>query len=160
MIHILQATEKDVPALCGILRRSFKDVADRFGLTPQNCPTHPSNCEESWIAGDMHKGIVYFVLQRDSEPFGCVAMDLRDPAACTLERLAVLPECRGNGLGKSLVDHVLHEASHRGRQRITLAIIAQHSELKGWYESLGFVETVTRTIPQLPFSVTFMERVV
>jgi len=39
-------------------------------------------------------------------------------------------------------------------------VIAQHSELKRWYEFLGFIETKTVAFPQLPFKVTFMEHAV
>ena len=41
-IHIRQATVTDIATLSKIIRLSFRDVADRFGLTPENCPKHPT----------------------------------------------------------------------------------------------------------------------
>ena len=158
MTHIRQAIENDIPILSQIIRHAFKEVADRYGLTEENCPTHPSNCDESWIARDLRKGVVYFILERESEAVGCIAMEFPDTDTCELERLAVLPECRKNGFGKALVDHVIQQASTRRCRKVALGIIAQNGELKRWYESLGFIETKTVAFPRLPFNVTFMER--
>ena len=40
---IRKATAKDAPILVRIILSAYGDVADRFGLTLENCPTHLSN---------------------------------------------------------------------------------------------------------------------
>jgi N-acetylglutamate synthase-like GNAT family acetyltransferase len=105
-IHIRQATEKDIHVLSGIIRNSFRDVADKFGLTPQNCPKHPSNCDDSWVDAEMQKGITYCLLEIDSQPAGCVALERSTSTICSLNRLAVLPQSRRKGLGQALVSHI------------------------------------------------------
>ena len=37
---MLQAA--DLPACLEVIRKSFATVAEEFGLTPENCPTHTS----------------------------------------------------------------------------------------------------------------------
>jgi N-acetylglutamate synthase-like GNAT family acetyltransferase len=158
MNPIRQATDYDRAILSQIIRCSFKEVADRYGLTAENCPTHPSNCEESWISRDLQKGKVYLILEQESEAVGCIAMDFSCADTCMLERLAVLPHFQKKGFGRVLVGQVILQARARHCEKVGLAIIAQHSELKRWYEFLGFVQTKTVAFPQLPFKVTFMER--
>jgi diamine N-acetyltransferase len=155
-IHIRQTTRKDIPTLSEIIRRSFRDVADKFGLTPQNCPRHPSNCEDSWVDNDMQKGISYYLLEYDSQPTGCVALNKSTPTTCFLERLAVLPQSRGKGFGQSLVYHVFGEAKKQGFNSVSIAIIAEYCELKNWYQRFGFTEKETKTFPHLPFKVMFL----
>jgi hypothetical protein len=40
--QIKAATIEDVSVLSGLICHSYRDVARRFGLTPKNCPKHPS----------------------------------------------------------------------------------------------------------------------
>ena len=43
-----------------------------------------------------------------------------------------------------------------GAERASIGIVADHVELKRWYERLGFVETETKAFDHLRFQVTFM----
>lgn len=43
-IIIREADIADITLLSSIIRNSYQTVAVRFGLTPENCPKHPSNC--------------------------------------------------------------------------------------------------------------------
>ena len=70
MNPIRQATDYDRAILSQIIRCSFKEVADRYGLTSENCPTHPSNCAESRISRDLQKGKVYLILEQEYEAVG------------------------------------------------------------------------------------------
>ncbi len=102
--------QKDIGILTEIIRSSFRDVADRFGLTQENCPTHPSNCTVDWVQRDMDRRVTYFVLEDNGLASGCVALELADSELCYLERLAVRPPQRRRGLGRALVEYVLAEA--------------------------------------------------
>ncbi len=150
------ATRRDVELLTDIIRSSFLDVAERFGLTKENSPRHASNCEADWIEKDMNKGITYFILEEEGRASGCVALERVSDELCYLERLAVLPHQRQHGLGKVLVDHVLDEAKLSGAKRLNIGTIAEQSELGNWYRKIGFVETETKEFAHLPFQVRFM----
>ncbi len=47
--RIREGMSSDIDVLVEIIQTSFQDVAERFGLTVQNSPTHPSNCRAEWL---------------------------------------------------------------------------------------------------------------
>ncbi|MBW1842107.1 MAG: GNAT family N-acetyltransferase [Deltaproteobacteria bacterium] len=155
-IPIKEADSADVSLLSGLIRESFRDVAERFGLTPDNCPKHPSNCKDHWIENDFGRGVTYYILVHNGIPQGCVALEKAGPEVCYLERLGVLPGTRRKGFGKALVDHCLLKARTLAVKEISIGIIADDTELKQWYKKMGFVEGETREFSHLPFLVTFM----
>ena len=108
-------TKEDSRVLADIIRRSFRDIAERFGLTQENAPRHPSNCTVDWIRKDMERGVIYFALENRNHVVGCVALERANTEVCYLERLAVLPDHRRRGFGKALVEHVLSEGKRRSR---------------------------------------------
>ena len=134
---IRDAVQDDAALLAGVIRDSFRDVADRFRLTADTCPTHPSNCTEQWIETEFEKGVRYFVLDNGTRPCGCVALERAAPEICYLERLAVLPEYRRRGYGTRLVDHSLCTARDMGVRRVEIGIIAEQTDLKEWYIKRG-----------------------
>ena len=154
--HIRTADTADVPLLSRLIRDSFRDVAERFGLTSENCPKHPSNCTEEWIEKDLARGVTYYVLGYEGIPVGCVALEKANHELCYLERLAVMPTYRRKGLGKALVDYIVVQARALDAKQISIGIIAKQIELKTWYQKLGFVEGETKEFAHLPFRVTLM----
>jgi len=155
-VHITAATVDDIPALSGLIRNSYRDVAQRFGLTPKNCPKHPSNYTDDWIRNDFARGVLFYILEHNGLPAGCAALEISDPDLGYLERLAVLPANRRKGFGRILVDHVFSQAQDSGIKHISIGIIAAQTDLKRWYEKIGFIEGDTTEFEHLPFLVTFM----
>lgn len=157
--HIREATGLDIEVLCRLIRNSFRDVAERFGLTAENCPRHPSNCSRDWIVSAMEKGVRHFVLEKDETPCGCAALEQVRPEVCYLERLSVLPDFRHNGFGTELVKYIIETSHGIGARQVEIGIIASDLCLKSWYENLGFSQTHTARFAQLPFEVAFMVNV-
>jgi N-acetylglutamate synthase-like GNAT family acetyltransferase len=155
-IGIRKANSADIALLSSIIRESFRDVAVKFGLTPENCPKHPSNCTDKWITNDFARGVIYYLLERNGLPVGCVAIEKANNDLCYLERLAVLPEERCKGFGNLLVDQVLGTAKAWGAKLISIGIIAEQRDLKMWYQKIGFKEGETKEFSHLPFRVCFM----
>lgn len=149
-------TKEDAEILARTIRKSFQDVAERFGLTRENAPRHPSNCTVDWIRKDMERGVTYFAIEDRNRVVGCVALERANAEVCDLERLAVFPSHRRHGFGKALVEHVLLEAKLLGAHCVSIGIIAEHIELKDWYKRLGFSEGKSGEFPDLPFGVTVM----
>lgn len=135
---------------------SFQDVAERFGLTQENAPRHPSNCTQDWIQKDLERGVTYFIIENENFIKGCVALEQANSEVCYLERLAVLPNQRHRGFGEALVAYGLSKAKLLGVHRVKIGIIAEHTELKNWYKGIGFVEGESKDFSHLPFRVTFM----
>jgi GNAT superfamily N-acetyltransferase len=156
IIHIREADSADISLLSHLVRQSYREVADRFELTPANCPKHPSNCADEWIENDFARGVSYFILEHRGIPAGCVAIERAEAGLCYLERLAVLPHERKKGFGNQLVEHAFHTARGLGSKKISIGIIAEQTELKQWYRKFGFIEGDTKAFGHLPFMVTFM----
>jgi len=157
-ITIREASREDVLPLTSLIRESFSDVAERFDLTPDNCPTHPSFCTPQWVESAMRKGIDFYVIESDGKPCGCVALERHDDQICYLERLGILPAHRGRGLGRALTEHVFDQAKKMGARRVEIGIISEHTEIKDWYQRLGFSVKGMASFDHLPFDVTFMTR--
>ena len=155
-IHIREADSHDISLLSHLIREAYRNVAERFNLTSENCPKHPSNCQNEWIENDFKRGVVYYILERDATPVGCAAIEKAEHDHCYLERLAVTPPYRNHGIGKALVDHVLAQARALEMKSVGIGIIAEQSDLKSWYLKIGFVEKEIKQFPHLPFRVAFM----
>ena len=153
---IRKAQTSDVSELSSLIRHAYRDVADRFLLTPKSCPKHPSNCTDKWVENDLSRGVRYFILEKDRRPFGCVAIEMASHGLCYLERLAVLPHERHKGYGLQLVEHVFQEARNLNVKKISIGIINRQTELKQWYQKIGFVEGEIKEIEHLPFRVCLM----
>ena len=121
---IREANEGDIGTLVTLLRESFRDVAERFELTVENCPKNLAFCTDQRIKGDIERGLSYYILEQDDRPCGCVALEKASPEVCYLERLAVLPEHRRKGYGKMLVEHIFDKAAENGSQHVDIGIIA------------------------------------
>jgi N-acetylglutamate synthase-like GNAT family acetyltransferase len=156
MAEIRQAVREDAAKLAEMIRRAFRTPAERFGLTPEDCPRHSSNCTAEWVRDAMAEGVSYYLLEADGEPVGCVALEEADQEIGYLKRLAVLPEHRGRGLGGMLVERVFAEARRRGLRRVSIGLIAGEPELPEWYGRRGFRAVETRTYEHLPFEVLIM----
>ena len=154
--QIIRAGLGDVPTLVGLICDAYRDVAQRYNLTPENCPKHPSNYTPAWVRKDFARGVSYYILDHDGKPAGCAALEKPTGELGYLERLAVLPDCRRRGFGRQLVTQVFNCAMDSGIKQISIGIIAEQTDLKLWYEKIGFVEGDTKEFKHLPFLVTFM----
>lgn len=154
---IRKATINDINLIVDTIRDSYQTVAERFNLTVDNCPKHPSNCTDEWIKRDLESGVIYYLLESTEGVIGCAALEHASPELCYLERLSVLPDRRNRGYGRRLVEHVFSEANTSGCKKISIGVIAEQIELKQWYCRIGFIEGETKTFDHLPFQVSFME---
>ena len=153
---IRDANEADIDTLVTLLRSSFSDVAERFELTVENCPRNLAFCTKQRVKSDLDRGLRYYILEKDGRPCGCVAIEKAGPDVCYLERLAVLPEYRRKGYGKTLVNHIFDQAGNDGAQKVEIGIISEDTKLKNWYKQFGFVQKGTKKFDHLPFVVAFM----
>lgn len=152
----MTASIEDASTIAKLIRTSFADKAVQFNLTPENAPTHPSNCQTEWIESTFKKDIAFYLFAENHVPTGCVALEQANPEVCYLERLGVIPEHRRKGLGRELVAHVIAQSRKLGAKQIEIGIIKQDLELKNWYLKLGFKEKNTAQFKHLPFDVLFM----
>jgi len=63
--------------------------------------------------------------------------------------LHVLPQLRGRGCGRVLMDHVLAEFRRRGFEEVTLWVLEENRNARRFYERYGFaLDDGTRTYPK------------
>ena len=155
---IRKAQRADIDVLVNLLRSSFRDVAERFGITKENNPKSLAFCTNERIESDLEKDLTYYVLESNGRACGCVALERAKPGVCYLMRLAVLAEHRGKGYGKMLVHHIFEKSRTYGARRVEIAMISKDRKLKKWYKRLGFIQKSTKKYDHLPFIVAFMYR--
>jgi putative acetyltransferase len=61
-----------------------------------------------------------------------------DPSICELKKMYLLPEARGCGFGKGLMDVILKNAKEAGYRRIYLETTANMTQARALYEKYGF----------------------
>ena len=156
-VVIRHAKPSDADALADLISRSYKGVAERFGIDGDNAPSHPSNAKPQWLRDDMGSGVRYLVAELDGDVVGCVGYKQVAPDTIEAQRLAVLPEHRGSCVANQLNRAVLAATRELGAARIRISVVADHRSLRRWYVRMGFVETESRRFADLPFAVQYLE---
>ena len=141
-----------------LVRGSFRTVANDFNLTKENCPTHPSFISDKQLFELHERGLWFFGLFVNENQTGFVAVEKSDATTYYMEKLAVVPNARHSGYGETLVRYTADFAAGKGASKLSIGTIHEHSVLKEWYKTLGFVETGLKKFNHLPFTVCFMEK--
>ena len=155
---IIQITQKEeLPEYLDVIHRSFKTVAEEFGLTMANCPKHTSFMPIYFLTTQTDWGWHMFGLLHDGKPIGYMSLSKEGETAYKLHNLAVLPEYRHKGFGKQLLDHAKETVKSLGGDTIKIGIIEESAVLKNWYEANGFVHTGTKKFGHPPFTSGYLE---
>lgn len=87
---------------------------------------------------EQFKGADFNLVFHDNQPIGRLYTEKRADEIRIID-IALLPTHRGNGIGKSLMDSVLHEAK---KESLPVRIhVEQHNPAMHLYERLGFKKT-------------------
>jgi len=142
-----------------LIRRSHQTVAEQFDITPQICPHHPAFCDDAFTLDKLSKpGTICFGAYVGGELLGFVALVTGlDGNLAECVRLAVAPEARCFGLGRSLMDECVRVACELGATVMAIEVIDWNEPLKQWYLDYGFVEICKQDWGGAPFLVCYME---
>ena len=77
----------------------------------------------------------------DDAPAGCVALRDLGGGTCEMKRLYVTLTHRGLGVGKRLVEEVIHRAKRIGYHTMVLDTLPEMAEAIALYQNFGFHET-------------------
>jgi diamine N-acetyltransferase len=156
-MNIDKASFSDIKNITLLVIEANKPIAYSLGITPENGPSHPSNCKDCWIEENMNKGEIYFICSYKDRVIGTIAYKIKG-SVLTMKHLAVLPKFWGLGLGSSLVNHIFECAKSQKVSSINIGLIDDNSRLKEWYKSFGFSPCKTKKIQGLPYRLTFMKK--
>lgn len=151
----------DFKVYAALLNAAFATVAEEFGLTRENSPTHNAFISQDQLMTQLTEtDREFFYYEEQGRPVGFVAIEKspRDPRIFYIEKLAVHPEFRNRKIGRLLMDHATRRISARKGQEISIGLIDSNEVLKKWYQGQGFVETEVKEFPHLPFKVCLMSK--
>lgn len=84
---------------------------------------------------------VLLLAELDSKLVGCAGLRKIDDNTCEMKRLYIEPDYRGRGIGKLLVESLIHKARETGYIKMRLDTINTMNEAVSLYRSFGFTET-------------------
>ena len=87
-----------------------------------------------------------WLAELDGEAVGSVTLNEQSPALGQLGHLVLLPEARGTGAGRRLVETVLDAARAAGYERLQLFTFSDLTAAGALYRSVGFELTSTEDV--------------
>jgi ribosomal protein S18 acetylase RimI-like enzyme len=98
------------------------------------------------IAGELRRGAGAIVAERNGRVVGCVMTKLLE-GDLYFGRLAVLPEARGTGVAKRLIEAVEADARSRGLPGVRLGVRVVLTANQDLFASMGYLETSRESHP-------------
>ena len=131
---IRPATNADGP----VIRRIVYGILREFGLKPDPAGTDADleDIQRNYISG----GGGFYALEEDGRVVGCVGFIAKTAGECELRKMYLLPEFRGQGRGRAMLDHAVSEAKRLGFRRIVLETASVLKTARIMYERHGFRE--------------------
>jgi GNAT superfamily N-acetyltransferase len=134
-IDITPATIADVP----LVLRFIKALAEYERMTDQVVATEESVRESLF---GIRPGAEAAIARANGDPAGFAVWfynysTFLSRPGLYLEDLFVLPECRGHGVGRALLQHLARVAVSRGCGRMEWAVLDWNDLAIGFYRSLG-----------------------
>lgn len=140
-----------------VIHRSFRTIAERFGITEENCPRHTAFLLLSRLENNMDSGWHMFGVFVGKKIVGYASLSDEGGGVFELHNISVLPEYRHNGFGRMLIEHAKKAVTASGASKLLLSFIDENSLLKAWYISNGFEYTGAKKFDHLPFTSGYME---
>jgi ribosomal-protein-alanine N-acetyltransferase len=122
-------------------------AADLDGIVASEATGFP---EDTWGENLVSEGVAgllptigYLVLEQGDRVIGHAVVSVAGEDA-ELQRIAIDPSRRGEGLGRHLLDACLADAAARGAERVILEVREDNSAALALYASAGYSELARR----------------
>jgi len=133
------ATVDDIPVLRGLAEQIWRVAY--VGIIP------PEQIDYmlGWMYGaaqialEIGEGVVWEVAMAANQPVGFFSISFQEPPRAKLQRLYLIPERQGAGLGQAMLGRVHELAASRGASDIWLQVNKQNTRAIRAYERAGYV---------------------
>jgi putative acetyltransferase len=136
MITIRDLRKEDNPSLAKIV----KDTLAEFGANHPNTVYYDPTTDTLFEVFQT-PGSKYFLAEIDGEMVGgggIYPTDGLDPDTCELVKMYLLPQARGRGLGRMLIEKCIEAAKENGYKKIYLETMPELKQAMKVYEKFGF----------------------
>lgn len=102
------------------------------------------------------KNSAYYFIEHELKPIGFLkiknnsSIDIQNDTSAELEKIYVLPEYKGKGIGKSALKEIIKRTTARGIKNIYLGVIDTNKDAIAFYKKLGF-EYHSKTRLDIPY---------
>lgn len=155
-LKIAKAVPQDSFLVSSLIQRSFKEQAVMLDISEEQFPRYVAFEQESAARSRIIETQVN-LLYLGEKAIGTVGLHATGTQA-SIERLAILPEYRGNKYGEHLITEAEKSLSALGCSSVVLSIVAAFTGLRTFYERLGYRCTHVQTFAALPFEVQFLSK--
>lgn len=137
-VTIRQARDEELDIVASLIVDAYAEFAAR--MSPDAWSSFAQDIAN--VRGRMSDAEL-LVAVREGRLVGSVTMfaDWRGAQADTVgvRLLAVVPDERGTGVGRALMEHCIDRARERGKDRVVLTVAQDMESARDLYEKLGFV---------------------
>lgn len=133
-LEIREAVDKDSEGIKSVVF----EVLEEYGLSPD--PTSTDLDLDSIEEYYHQNGGFFGVVEENGAIVATVGIYKVDSSTCELRKMYVLPNQRGRGLGKALMDFSIKKAKELGFSRIILETATPLREAIALYKKYGFKE--------------------
>jgi GNAT superfamily N-acetyltransferase len=148
MTRIARLHEEDWGVFRELRLRSLLDSPDAFGSTYGDESSWSEPAWRDWAAGRWRGGVAAVFASRrdDGTAVGTATGAVYDaePRIVHVYAMWVVPDARGAGVGRALLEAVVGWARGRGCERAVLSVTESNEIGRRFYEACGFVDTGER----------------
>ena len=155
-LKCIQLTEEQLLGYLSIIRRSFQAVAQEMHLPEDNCLASGSFIKMDQLLADYRRNVRMYGCLYEGTAVGYMQLEQTEPGRFTLDKLAVLPEYRRQGIGSMMVEHAISVAKSHGGIELTISLFSDDDRLIHWYTNHGFIHTGVLERPGIPCPIARM----
>ena len=139
-VKITQLTQNQLLGYLSIIRQSYHTVAESYGLPEENCVASGSFIKMDQLMGDFRRGVKLFGCLCDGVSAGYMQLEVTEPGKFTLDKVAVLPEYRRQGIAQELIIQAIDIAKSKGAQYVYLEVRVSNIAAINLYKKHGFYQ--------------------
>ena len=131
---------------CKIAQKIIYSVLHEYDLSQY---THSTDTDLDDIVKAYTNGYFGMIKNDSGRYVGTFGLFQLSETTCEIRKMYLLPEARGNGLGKWMVNTLLEKAKELGYKKVELETASVLTEANGLYRKIGFTEiTASNTTPR------------